>query len=227
MLKAINIKWDLDVENMEAKVELSLPREIIVPEDMTDEDEISDYISEFTGFCHKGFELKRELDQKYVDILEENDWSISSYIDDGRVELQKYSPAGEDFYIVVEVENFPEAVREYAINFDADDHAEMWIEARGKVSGVPDSIRALIEDAEEIQEMLNELADALEGKGEYQDANYLANRICDCLSDGYNDEEYREETETELYNELSQLSSNSFVKAALIKLCARIEEMVM
>lgn len=55
----------------------------------------------------------------------------------------------------------------------------------------------------------------------------LANRICDYLSDGYNDEEYREETETELYNELSQLSSNSFVKAALIKLCARIEEMVM
>lgn len=31
MLKSINIKWDLDVENMEAKVELSLPREIIVP----------------------------------------------------------------------------------------------------------------------------------------------------------------------------------------------------
>lgn len=55
----------------------------------------------------------------------------------------------------------------------------------------------------------------------------LAKKICDCLSDGYNDEEYREETETELYNELSQLSSNSFVKATLIKLCARIEELEM
>ena len=227
MLKVINIKWDLDVENMESKVELSLPREIIVPEDMTDEDEISDYISEFTGFCHEGFELKRELDQKYVDILEENDWSISSYMDDGRVELQKYSPAGEDFLMCVEVENFPESVREYANDFDADEHAAMWIEARGKVNGVPDSIRALIEDAEAIQEMLNELADTLEGKGEYQDANYLTNRICDCLSDGYDDEEYREKTETELCNELSQLSSNSFVKAALIKLCARIEELEM
>lgn len=40
----------------------------------------------------------------------------------------------------------------------------MWIEARGKVSGVPESIRELIEDAEEIQEMLNDLADALEEK---------------------------------------------------------------
>jgi hypothetical protein len=27
---------------------------------MTDEDEISDYISDVTGFCHKGFELVEE-----------------------------------------------------------------------------------------------------------------------------------------------------------------------
>lgn len=33
----------------------------------------------------------------------------------------------------------------------------------------------------------------------------LTKRICDCLSDGYDDEENREETETALYNELSQI----------------------
>lgn len=38
----------------------------------------------------------------------------------------------------------------------------MWIEARGEVNGVPESIRELIEDAEAIQEMLDGLADALE-----------------------------------------------------------------
>lgn len=106
----------------------------------------------------------KELKQKYIDILEENDWSVSSYTDDGRVELQKYSPAGEDFSIIVEVENFTEAVREYANDFDANEHAAMWIEARGKVNGVPESIKELIDDAEEIQEMLNELADAVEEK---------------------------------------------------------------
>lgn len=95
----------------------------------------------------------KELKQKYIDILEENDWSVSSYTDDGRVELQKYSPTGEDF---------PNAMRDCAMDFDANEHAAMWIEARGKVSGVPDSIRELIDDAEEIQEMLNELADAFE-----------------------------------------------------------------
>lgn len=105
----------------------------------------------------------KELEQKYIDILEENDWTVSSYTDDGRVELQKYSPAGEDFSAIVKVEDFPSSVRKYAHDFDAEEHATMWIEARGKVNGVPDSIRELIDDAEEIQEMLNELADALEG----------------------------------------------------------------
>ena len=53
----------------------------------------------------------------------------------------------------------------------------------------------------------------------------LAKRIVDCLSDGYDDEENREEAETELYNELSQLNGNSAVKAAMLMLCETIEEL--
>lgn len=105
----------------------------------------------------------KELEQKYIDILEENDWYVCA-CDDRIVELEKYSPAGEDFLMCVEVENFPESVREYANDFDVDEHAAMWIEARGKVKGVPDSIRELIDDAEAIKEMICELADALEEK---------------------------------------------------------------
>lgn len=52
----------------------------------------------------------------------------------------------------------------------------------------------------------------------------LSKRICDCLSDGYDDEEFRDETQTALYNELSQISNDSFVKAALLMLCERVEE---
>lgn len=52
-MKAINIIWDVDYEeDLE-----NLPTEIDIPDGMTDEDEISDYISDKTGFCHKGFEL--------------------------------------------------------------------------------------------------------------------------------------------------------------------------
>lgn len=50
-MKAVNIIWDTDGEYVE------LPNEIELPFGMVDEDEISDYISDETGFCHKGFEL--------------------------------------------------------------------------------------------------------------------------------------------------------------------------
>ena len=53
----------------------------------------------------------------------------------------------------------------------------------------------------------------------------LARRVVDCLYDGYDDEEKREEAETELYNELSQLNGNSAVKVVLLKLCETIEEL--
>lgn len=50
-MKAINIIWDTDGEYVE------LPNEIEIPNGMTDEEEISDYITDETGFCHCGFEL--------------------------------------------------------------------------------------------------------------------------------------------------------------------------
>lgn len=53
----------------------------------------------------------------------------------------------------------------------------------------------------------------------------LVKRICDCLSDGYDDEENRKETGTALYNELSKISNDSFIKAALLRLCERVEEL--
>lgn len=53
----------------------------------------------------------------------------------------------------------------------------------------------------------------------------LARMIVDALSDGYDDEENREEAETALYNELSQLSGTSITRTALQRLCSRIEDL--
>lgn len=53
----------------------------------------------------------------------------------------------------------------------------------------------------------------------------LARMIFDALSDGYDDEEHREEAETALYNELSQLPGNSVIRSALQRLCERVEEL--
>ena len=107
--------------------------------------------------------MGKELEKKYLEVLEKQDWSVSSYTDDGRVELEKYSPAGEDFLMCVNVENFPEAVMGYYESFDIDDHIEMWVEAKKNgVSGVPPT-RTLVADAEAIDDMLEHLAYALVG----------------------------------------------------------------
>lgn len=58
-------------------------------------------------------------------------------------------------------ENLGWNINEYADDFDPDEHIEMWIEARKNgVAGVP-TTRELVHDAEAIQKMLKELAEAL------------------------------------------------------------------
>ena len=52
-MRAINIEWDVDYEE---QLE-NLPKEMEIPEGMTDEEEISDWLSDEIGFCHNGFEL--------------------------------------------------------------------------------------------------------------------------------------------------------------------------
>lgn len=54
----------------------------------------------------------------------------------------------------------------------------------------------------------------------------LAKRVFDCLSDGYDDEEYRELLEDKLYDELSEMEKDSVVKFAIIQLCEMIEELL-
>ena len=78
--------------------------------------------------------------------------------DDGYVELYQRSGAGEDFLFTVSANNLIEDVKDYAESFDSEEHAAMWYNAgQSGVRGVP-SLHTLVEDADEIQEMLNDLA---------------------------------------------------------------------
>lgn len=56
-MKATNIKWDVDDFEGDLDELQMIPDTIEVPDGMTDEEEISDYITDMTGFCHYGFEL--------------------------------------------------------------------------------------------------------------------------------------------------------------------------
>ena len=71
-----------------------------------------------------------------IDAAELLDWSVHIY--DDYIEFEKYSPAGEDFIFTItgnDEARVAEQVREYAYDFDPDEHAEMWVESRGKRGG--------------------------------------------------------------------------------------------
>ena len=112
-----------------------------------------------------------ELSERIIEVLEAHDISLCgeiserTYNNDGYdVDLETYSPEGEDVIIPLiydgTEEDFIRQFERYAEDFDAEDHAEMWIESRGK-NGVPDSIKDLLEDAEWIKDTLMEIADEL------------------------------------------------------------------
>lgn len=99
------------------------------------------------------------MNEKHMDVCEALGWKVCE--DGGEVELEQSSPAGEDFVFYVESLDFVNKVKTYALEFDTEEHIEMWIEAKKNgVRGVP-SIRRLVEDADDIQKMLNALATAL------------------------------------------------------------------
>ena len=73
MLKAINIKWDTDGDK---KVFNELPTEMIVPDELEEMykkdreyalEEISDWLSDETGFCHAGFEIEKVITKESVE----------------------------------------------------------------------------------------------------------------------------------------------------------------
>lgn len=92
----------------------------------------------------------------FEEVCENQGWNVSVYEND--IELSKYSPAGEDFSFIIDAnDDLQRQVEEYANNFDVDEHVKMWIDG----PGAPGSIRELLEDAEWIDEDLQDLAKAL------------------------------------------------------------------
>lgn len=92
---------------------------------------------------------------------EELDWEWHD-CNDGIVELEKSSPAGEDFFATAIAGNLVEEIRDICDGFDTEGHVHELLDAKENgFSGVP-SLKVLVEDADAIQDMLEELADALE-----------------------------------------------------------------
>lgn len=107
------------------------------------------------------------MTKKMWDVLEDNDvrvLSVEKWENSYQAELEWYTPLGEDFVFGIcydgTDQDFSEKFKYYAIDFDAEEHAEIWINVRG-TNGVPDSIRGLLDDADEIDSFLMKISDKL------------------------------------------------------------------
>jgi len=127
-----------------------------------------------------------ELSKRIEGLLEEYDFSLCGeiterYNDKGNydVELETFSPEGENVIVSLTYdgteESFIGAFVEYANDFDAKEHAEIWIGSRGK-NGVPDSIKDLLEDAEWIKYTLISIAEKLNNLDEDSEELISMNR---------------------------------------------------
>lgn len=112
---------------------------------------------------------------------EELGWWSSAWIEESQnnrtyVEMGQHSPAGEDFSMIIDFDaedqcsSFRDSLESYYEDFDIDEHIEMWVEAkRSGTSGVP-SIRRLVKDAEDIDDMILNLMQTLR-EMEVEDGN--------------------------------------------------------
>lgn len=104
----------------------------------------------------------------FLKLAEDLGWSYNisdtpNERDEVCVELEKYSPQGQDFIATIWFENenehnFIKALREYWQDFDPDEEACKWIgeDGHGK-NGAPYSIRDILDDMEDCKSMLREL----------------------------------------------------------------------
>ena len=60
-MKAVKIRWDIDYDdNGNLPTEIEIPENVVkeaTDEDRIDDEVISDYITNLTGYCHQGFEI--------------------------------------------------------------------------------------------------------------------------------------------------------------------------
>lgn len=102
-------------------------------------------------------EVIRALESEGVEVVKDSD---------GNYDIRFFSHEGEDLSWTINkpksAEDFARQVEEIAEDFDDEEHIKQWLEAKDNgVQGIP-SIKALVHDAEWIQEKLNTLAEIAE-----------------------------------------------------------------
>lgn len=101
--------------------------------------------------------------EQAVELLENRGWNIEFY--DDYTYLGWCSPKGEDWSFetyepLTSVEDFRHEIFTEYMNFDVDEHVDLWAPGRG-TNGVPSTYSSLVHDAEAIETELYEASNEL------------------------------------------------------------------
>ena len=121
----------------------------------------------------KGKRMKSILEKIIEDLSDSSDATWSLYGDKGSFEISTYSPAGENVIIAIEgttLSELEESAREAWEWFDAEKHAAKILiakragtkEEKRFFASAPDSLKALLEDANAIDRVYQTLYAALQ-----------------------------------------------------------------
>ncbi len=142
---------------IDEKLNKIVKEELIESEPIKEEPaEYSEPVTETINFLEEYTE-ESDIPQWFIDAVEELDWSCT---DTGRdVELENWSPAGEDLIIYAEKSDLVGSLFDNYQCFDKGEHIKTLLDAKANgFSGVPD-VDVLVEDADDILQMYKELAD--------------------------------------------------------------------
>jgi hypothetical protein len=105
--------------------------------------------------------MKQNELKKIISIEEKLDWHITD--ENGDFEIDKYSPAGQDFLIQLSADSIEEFVNELKgryNNFDCSEEAYLWLDESGHgKNGAPYDMKDVYEDMEACKEMIGELVE--------------------------------------------------------------------
>jgi hypothetical protein len=104
--------------------------------------------------------------KKITDVADQLHWSAVYNFRDKEFAFQKYSPASQDFNMNItadSVEELSEKLYERYNNFDCSEETYIWLDNSGHGrNGAPYDMKDLYEDMEACQEMIRELAVAIQ-----------------------------------------------------------------
>ena len=94
--------------------------------------------------------------KKQIEAIKKLGWKVELNRYGDEIMIENYSPLGENLVEYLDTKDLVGSCKNIYENYDADEHAGMWMEYRGE-NGVPNSITALVNDANKIKQMYYDL----------------------------------------------------------------------